>query len=181
MLRLALIACLLSLGACQPLYGDKAEHLKNPPPKKKPADAPEAPVEVKYIEDCNADFRKDPKGVKQETGIANDLVVQGDNEVGNGDKSKDPKAAGDSYKTGIDKYRNALIKDPYNVEATLKLAVAYDKVLRKGCALQLLRRLASLQANNKWAQAANSAADAVVGNSQWFKGYRKDAVSAVGR
>ena len=46
-------------------------------------------------------------------------------------------------KEAIDKYRNALIKDRYNVDATLKLAVAYDKVLRKGCAIAMLKRLAA--------------------------------------
>ena len=177
---LALLACLV---ACQPMYGDKAEKLHNPTPKHHDAPPPEPPAEIKYVEDCSGDFRKDAKGVKQETSIANDLVVQGDNDVGNGDKTfpTDQKVGGDDYKTGIDKYRNALLKDPYNVEATLKLAVAYDKVLRKGCALQMLRRLNSLSANGKWATAANNAADSVVSNTQWFKAYRKDAQSAVGR
>jgi hypothetical protein len=173
-------ACLLA-AACQPLYGGKPEKLHNPEKKKRPPDAPEAAVEIKYVEDCAADFRKDPKGVRSEPSIANDLVGQGETAMVNGDKAKDPKAQTDLFRDGIDKFRNALVKDPYNVEATLKLAVAYDKVYRKGCALQMLRRLVSLSSNPKWSKEANRACDSVVDNTQWFKGYRKDAVSAAGR
>lgn len=180
MTRLALLACLV-VAACQPLYGERPEKLHNPQPKKKPDTGPEPVAEVKYVEDCTADFRKDPKGVRQDTQQANDLVVQGDTEIGNGDKAKESKPQTDAYRSGIDKYRNALMKDPYSIEATLKLAVAYDKVYRKGCALQMLHRLSALEANPKWRSAADSAIDAVVANGQWFKGYRKDATSAVGR
>ncbi|MGE5182734.1 MAG: hypothetical protein ACM31C_11755, partial [Acidobacteriota bacterium] len=80
-----------------------------------------------------------------------------------------------------DKYRNALIKDPYNVTATLELAVAYDKVLRKGCAIAMLKRLSALSNNPKWANEANRNIDSIDANGQWFKGYRKDAMAAVGR
>ena len=83
-------------------------------------------------------------------------------------------------KEAIDKYRNALIKDPYNVDATLKLAVAYDKVLRKGCALAMLKRLAALSNNPKCASEANRNIDSIDANGQWFKGYRKEAMAAVG-
>jgi len=84
-------------------------------------------------------------------------------------------------KEAIDKYRNALIKDPYNIPATLKLAVAYDRVLRKGCAIAMLKRLAALSNNPKWTSEANRNIDAIDANAQWFKGYRKDAMAAVGR
>ena len=71
-------------------------------------------------------------------------------------------------------------KDPYNADATLKLAVAYDKVLHKGCALAMLKRLASLSSNPKFANESNRARDAVGDNATWFKGYRKDALQAAG-
>lgn len=183
--RLAgVVACLgLALGAtaCQPLYGGKAEKLKNPEKHKRPPEVEAPPPEVKYVEDCSANFREDPKRVNQQTGIANTLVGAGDTALQSSAKTKEPAAQADLIKSAIDKYRNALIKDPYNAEATLKLAIAYDMVYRKGCALALLKRLAALQGNPKFAKEANRASDSVTDNTQWFKGYRKDAISSVGR
>ena len=45
----------------------------------------------------------------------------------------------------------------------------------------MLKRIAALQANPKYARGANLAADKVTDNAQWFKGYRKDAIAAAGR
>lgn len=169
------------LVACQPLYGGKPEKLKNPEKRHKPADAPEAEVVIKYVEDCSANFRDDPKRVFRDTSTSNTLVGGGDDALGQADKAKDPASQAELLKVSIDKYRNALSKDPYNAEATLKLAIAYDRVYRKGCALKLLARLAALEANPKFQKEAKRAADQVNDSKEWFKGYRKDAVAAVGR
>jgi hypothetical protein len=170
-----------SVAACQPLYGGKPEKLRNPERKKKPEEPPEAAVQVKYIDDCVASFRDDPKNVRQDTGRANALVGDGDTALAQVPRAKDAASQAELIKQSIDKYRSALVKDPFNQEATLKLAIAYDMVYRKGCALALLKRLSALEANPKFRSAAKRAADEVADNAQLFKGYRKDAVSAVGR
>jgi hypothetical protein len=177
-MRIALLCCLVA--ACQPLYGERSEKLHDPKARQRPDAGVEAAPEIKYIEDCNADFRK-PAVTKEDEKAeraATDLVTKGNSAVAKGDKEANP---GPEYKDGIDSYRQALLKDPYNVEATLQLAIAYDKVWRKGCALQLLHRLAALSANPKWKDAATAAIDTVSNNSQLFKGYRSAAISAVGR
>jgi hypothetical protein len=73
------------------------------------------------------------------------------------------------------------VKDPYSVDATLKLAIAYDKAMRKGCALALLKRLSQLAGHPKYGSEANRRIDDIDANGAWFKGYRKDAMAAVGR
>src|SRR5262245_1879926 len=168
--------------ACQPLYGGKAEKMKNPEPKKPPPDAVTGPIEIKYVEDCPSDFRGDPKKIPPpQPGLAQNLVGEGDSALASSDKAKEPKEQVGLIKDAIDKYRNALVKDPYNVDATLKLALAYDRVLRKGCAITMLKRLSSLSNHPKWRPDANRAIDSVADNASWFKGYRKEATAAVGR
>jgi hypothetical protein len=175
----------LALGAltgCQALYGGKPERLKNPERRKKPPDPEGTATLIKYVEDCTANFRDDPKlAPRPNPGLANQLVGDGDTAMQNANKAKDPASQAELVKLSIDKYRNALIKDAYNHEATLKLALAYDLVYRKGCALAMLKRIASMQSNPRYAKQANAKADEVNDNASWFKGYRKDAVAAVGR
>lgn len=175
------IAVAVGSAGCQKLYGGKSERLKTPEKKKKPPEPPEEVVVVKYVEDCVADFRGDPARARPQPAMANQLVGEGETALLSSTKAKDPSSQAELIRLSIDKFRNALIKDPYNHEATLQLAIAYDKVLRKGCALAMLKRLATLETNPKYAKGAKLAADRVTDNAQWFKGYRKDAVSAVGR
>jgi hypothetical protein len=171
-----------ALAACQPLYGGKPEKLAAPQKKRKP-DVPEvAEAQIKDIEDCQADFRGDPgKAPRVQASLSSQLTGEGDTAIANSDKATEPAAQAGLIREGIDKYRNALLKDPYNSEATLKLALAYDRVYRKGCAIAMLKRLASLSNNPKFARTANPAIDSISDNAQWFKRYRKDAVAAVGR
>lgn len=180
-------ACLVLVGGvvgsagCQALYGGKPEKLRNPERKKKPDDLPEQAVEVKYIDDCIANFRDDPKLVRPDTSRSNALVGDGDATLSQATRAKEPAAQAELIKQSIDKYRGALIKDPYNQDATLKLALAYDMVYRKGCALALLKRIAALESNPRYKSMARRVADEVADTPTMFKGYRKDAVSAVGR
>jgi len=169
-------------GGCQALYGGKPEKLRDPQRIKHPAEPPEAAIEVKYSEECVASFRDKPKHVRpEETRLSNRLVGDGDTVLAQFSKATDPAAQAELIKQSIDKYRSALVNDPYNQEATLKLAVAYDVVYRKACALALLKRIAALEANPTYKSAAKRVADEVADTPAMFKGYRKDAVSAVGR
>jgi hypothetical protein len=170
-----------ALTGCQELYGGKPEKLSTPAPKKKPKEAAEPEVQIKEVDDCNADFHGDPKSARQLTSQAIQATAEGDTAIANSDKATDPDAQGSLLREGVDKYRSALLKDPYNAEATLKLALAYDRVYRKGCAIAMLKRLASLTANPKFAKQATSAIDSMSDNTAWFKRYRKDANAAVGR
>lgn len=178
---LVLAIAMVAGAGCSPLYGGKPERLKNPEKKRKPEEPPEAAVQIKYIEDCTASFRDDPTKVRPDAPRANALVGDGDTALAQVAKAKDPASQAELIKVSIDKYRSALIKDPYNHEATLKLAVAYDMVLRKGCAIALLKRIAALESNPLYRTKAKRVADEVADNPQMFKGYRKDAVAAVGR
>lgn len=166
---------------CSPLYGGKPEKLKNPERKKKPPELVEAGPEIKYVEECNANFSDDPKKAHPQPPLSRQLYDAAESALEQSDKVKEDTMKVSLIKEAIDKYRNALMKDPYNVPATLKLAVAYDRVLRKACAIAMLKRLSALSNNPKWASEANRNIDSIDANAQWFKGYRKDALAAVGR
>lgn len=170
----------LSAG-CEPLYGGKPEKLATPVRKKPPKEEPVPEAPVKMVDECTADFRADPRTVRPQTNVSNDLTDQGTTALANSEKATDPTAQSGLIRESIDKFRNALIKDPYNAAATLRLARAYDKVYRKGCALAMLKRLATLAANPKFSRTANAEIDSIGDNSQWFRHYRKDAMTAVGR
>jgi hypothetical protein len=174
-------AVAFGFAACSPLYGGAPEKLHTPEKKKRPPEPPEAADQVKYIEDCQASFQDDPRKWHPQPTLARPLVETGDTAIASSDKTNEPNAKVGLIREAIDKYKSALIKDPYSADATLKLAVAYDKVLRKGCAIAMLKRLASLSNNPKFANEANRSIDAVGDNAVWFKGYRKDAMQAVGR
>jgi len=121
------------------------------------------------------------KGVKQDSDGAARLTKEGKDLFAAADKATNPKEAGTDLENGVRKYRDALSKDPYNIEATLQLAVAYDRVLRKGCALQMLHRLFLLAENPKWKDLGERAIDAAASNPEWFKGYHTEALKELGK
>lgn len=170
-----------SLG-CQALYGGKPEKLRNPERKKKPADEAEAVVQVKYVDDCVFNDRADPVSVKADDARkSKQLVEEGEITLAQLPKTKEPAQQASLITRSIEIYRSALLKDPYNADATYSLAVAYDMVYRKGCALALLKRIQKLEANPRFKTSARRVADVVADNPQVFKGYRNDAKQAVGR
>jgi hypothetical protein len=174
------LCLVLALAACQPLYGGKPQKLKNPEPHKPPPGT-EVAEPVRYVEECNADFRADPGRYRAQPQIARPLFEAGEAAMSTAEREKDDQKKVALVREAIDKYRNALIKDNFYVEATLKLAVAYDRARRKGCAIAMLKRLAALSANTRMAAEANRNIDAIDSNGQWFRDYRKEAMAAVGR
>jgi predicted Zn-dependent protease len=175
------LALVVGVASCSPLYGGRPEKLKNPVQKKRPPEDANAQPVIQYVEECNANFSDDPKKARPQPPMSRQLFEAGEVAFDTADKAKEDQLKVSHLKDAIEKYRNALVKDPYNVPATLKLAVAYDRVLRKACAIAMLKRLSALSNNAKWASEANRNIDSIDANAQWFKGYRKDAMSAVGR
>jgi len=173
----ALVA--LFLMGCQALYGQKPDKLPGVKKTKRPPEEKVAAVEPKYLDDCPTNFR-DTAPVRQEKALATKLTQDGDGAFDAAKKAKEAPVQAGAYKEAVDKYSNALKKDPFNAEATLKLAIAYDALFRRGCAIAMLKRLENLTKNKKVSPDAQNHANSVGDNPQWFKGYRKDAVAAAG-
>jgi hypothetical protein len=167
------------------MYEAKAQRLHNPEPIKPPkgfkddASVVEAPV---YNTDPCV-IRDAPQPVAKKGGVKHtvELTGQGDEKVKKFDHSVDPNEKTVLIKSSLEDYRKALVDDPFNAEATLKLAVAYDKVLRKSCALALLGRLSKLAENPTYSAAANARIDEIVDHDVYFHDYRNDAIRALGR
>ncbi|MBK7534627.1 MAG: hypothetical protein IPI49_04470 [Myxococcales bacterium] len=167
---------------CGPLYGGKAEKLKPPTKKPRPPEAEIAAVPVKYIEDCTVNFATPPVKANNNS-AARAAAENAEQKVDESIRSDDPRAQVAAVEGAISAAKTALKVDPYNANATLQLARAYDRALRKGCALALLKRLSALETavSYDFARDAKAALDRVSDNPKWFSGYRKDAMSAAGR
>ena len=174
-----LVVAMLFAAACKPMYGDPAPRLKDPSKKNPPKGWYDEPVaQVTYIEDCEVNF-SGPPTITRKTKVAEQKVIAGDSAAADASKpSADLPVRVEATKRSLQEYRDALIADPFSAEATLKLALAYDKVLRKGCAIAMLKRLDQLAANPKFK--AEAAKSQVLDNEGWFKPYRKDALKALG-
>jgi len=172
---------ILALAACQPMYGARPQPLQHLPPRPHPA-GPVVPVEpIGYVEACNFDFhRPPPHVVARNPKAAATLVKTADDKLAAADRSGTPQPAQvDLVQGSIASYSAALRADPYDADATLGLALAYDRVQRKGCALALLKRLGALAAHPAFAAQAQLAAGRVGDHDAWFKGYRNAALDAV--
>jgi hypothetical protein len=168
--------------ACGPLYGGKAEKLKPPAKKHRPPEADVAAAPIKYIDDCTVNFAT-PAVTPRGNSAARSNAEAAEQKVDESIRAEDPKAQISAIEGAISAAKVALKADPYNANATLQLARAYDRALRKGCALALLKRLATLETATSYdfARDAKSALDRVNDNPKWFSGYRKEAISAAGR
>lgn len=172
----------LAVCACQPMYGGKAPKLKDPTAVRHPPVPPEPPKGPRpTIDECNYRVVATAKPVKVDRPRAEEAMRRGDTAVGSYEKATDSKAKTNLLIDSIQQYGNALEKDPYNPEATLKLARAYDMAARKGCALRLLGRIAKLADNPLFEKKANLVLDDLDANKQWFGDYRREAMSAAGR
>lgn len=184
--KLPLLA-VIAFAACQPMYGAKAPPLKNPPivPEKKrvikPDDVAKKPVPKEDCEWRTTALPDPTKLPKRDTSKSQEAVVRADTKLQSSDRATDDKAKGDLLIDSIQEYGAALNKDPYNAEATLKLALAYDKVLRKGCALKLINRLAKMSSYPKLERSANEKLDDIENHKTWLEDYRQEALKATGR
>lgn len=180
--KMLLAVATLAMCACQPMYGGKAPKLKDPAIVHH-APVPPDPVKVprQTIDECNYKVVALAKPARVDRPRAEEAVRRGDTAVGSYEKASAAKAKGDLLIDSIQQYGNALEKDPYNAEATLKLARAYDLAARKGCALRLLGRIAKLADNPLFEKKANLVLDDLDANKSWFEDYRREAMSAAGR
>lgn len=174
-------ACVLFAAACQPMYKHKADPLTTPPPRRgaKVAVVDDEPL---FIDTCNVNFSA-PPAKKRQAPASQQLTIAGNSALQQQAPGTPRPATAQSVSTivtAIDNYRRALLSDPYNAEATLKLALAYDRVLRKGCALAMLRRLETLAANPTFQPDAEPMVQLVAANPHWFKPYHPEALKAVG-
>ena len=177
-----------AFAACQPMYGAKTPPLKNPavvPEKKRVIKPDDVAAKPQPIEDCM--WRTTPlpdptKMPKRDIARSQEATQRADQKIASTDNPNvEPKAKEALLIDSIQDYGAALTKDPYNAEATLKLAVAYDKVLRKGCALKLINRLAKMTAHPKLERDANAKLDEIENHKAWFGDYRPEAMKATGR
>lgn len=172
----------LAFCACQPMYGAKAPKMKDPQTIKHPPVPPAPPKAPRETSDeCNYKVVAAPKNLKVDRPRAEEAARRGDTAIGSFDRATNVDAKGKLLIDSIQQYGNALEKDPYSAEATLKLARAYDAAARKGCALRLLGRIAKLAENPTYEKKANLVLDDLDANKQWFEDYRREAMSAAGR
>jgi hypothetical protein len=171
-------AFVLVLVAGCALYGAPSDPLHGVARVRPPAGSADGTPTVVYVEDCETDFHRDARGVVAQTAVAKDRVHDGE-AASTIAATKSGAEQATLLVESIEHYADALRADPYDASATLGLAIAYDHVLRKGCALAMLRRLNALSQNARISPDAKSRVAAVVDNPQWFKGYRNDALEAV--
>jgi hypothetical protein len=173
--RCALVALVAAvvLGACS---HPAAEALHAP--ARVPHAEPPATDEPAYIDACATDFHRPASEARPATPAS---TARGDHLLADAEHQQDPEARAAGYVAAIGEYRQALLGDPYNADVTLALALAYDRVYRKGCALQLLRRLDALAQSKPLGGAARAAVAKVGDNTQWFGTYRREAEAALGR
>jgi hypothetical protein len=172
---------LIAVGACQPMYKGKSEPLRDPKPivdKDKGKHKDDGP---KYVEECTVFFTGDSHGVRAKPAVAQQQIARGDDADARAVHATDDHLRATDTVAALEAYIAALRADPYDAEATLKVALEYDHLYRKGCALAMLRRLASLTNNTKLAPRATRMIDQVADNAGWFKAYRKDALAALQR
>ena len=183
-MRFGLLALVVVAG-CQPMYGKKAQKLKDPPPiatGDKGSGDREPPKP--YIDKCTTNMHvpvPQPKGAPRDPVVAATYIQQAQQITTKLEAT--PETETDKKRelvlSAITHYHSALAKDPYDATATLELARLYDRTLRKGCALALLRRLETLSTHKSFEALANSAKKQVRDNEDWFADYRDEALAAI--
>jgi hypothetical protein len=155
-------------------------------PKKKPAKkAPAKPtgVPIKWDDECQARFLEDPKQyARANPYLARARLEPLDLELVETRKLTDSEPKVQKVVSLLSRYWMVLAnQDPYSAQATLGIAIGYDMVFKKGCALRMLRRLGELERHPAFMRAARQAIDDVDSTPSYFTHYRKEALSAMGR
>lgn len=178
------IALVVLVSACN-MYGEKAQRMRNPVPiqptlAQKEQMKKEAEVVIVDLPDCEYHERAMPVPTKPSK-QASELERTGDAQSQVFTKASDINVKKDALIDAIDTYGRALANDPFNPDLTLKLARAYEKAQRKGCALALLGRLNKLSNNEKFSKKTEPVINEVLDRKDYFERYRKEAVKALGR
>ena len=169
-----------ALAACQPMYGAKPQKLRTPDELQRPTEAAGsgAPVVVVPVMDehCGID-RTVRSSVTPTRSVAEAAARK------SVDASREPDAKKRAHMAldAVEGFRAVLAKEPFNHQATLGLAVAYDMLRRKQCALNMLARIATLAKHPVYKDRAEQLADDVKNTPRWFVHYRTEAERAVGR
>ncbi len=172
-----LLLPLLTLAACAPMYGARPEPLHKVAKLPVKIDPIEKPKPQEYVETCSVSFH-DAARVHRQPAVAQQRAAAGDQKIDAGLKVAEPAKRAELFTDGIQQYRAALVQDPFDADATIGLARAYDGVYRKGCALRMLDRLALLAQNPKLAPKAQQLVQDVQSHDDWFKDYRSAAKDA---
>jgi hypothetical protein len=172
---LAVVAITGALAGCKPLYGGKAENMKGPP-KSGGSGGPDG--DIAWVEDCETNFHE-KLTVPPNVNAGRTLSETAASTLVTAERTAKPDQRAALTVEAIEKYKQALNKDPFSAEATYGLAIAYTKVLHKGCTLKLLKRLSDLKQNPKYAPDAQRMIDAAAEQNA-FKPFKKDAHAALG-
>lgn len=165
------------LAGCS-MYGAKPAGLtKVAEIKHKAVVEPPLPPPV-YDDNCVVYAHEGGKVVPQRAAAAQ-RVAEGDAKLAGVEKEANHKAKIQLVVDAAARYFSALKADPFDADATLHLALVYDKTYRRGCALKLLDRLSALARVPKLSPHATSAVNDVQAHGEWFVGYRNDATDAV--
>jgi len=180
---LCALSALLMVAACSGPYAGSPEKLKKPVKKPMPDEAPISAVIV-FADDCPVKFQEEPGKAMQQhkTGkrAADQKTAQADELLDKARATTVDKDKASQTADAIAKLRSALIDDPYHAEATYKLAHAYARARRKGCAIALLGRLNALEKYNDFAGDAKRKKDEAE-TDPVFQPFRKDANGALNR
>ena len=160
------------------MYSEKPESLKPPKHRKHRATVGDAAASPPLVLNCTVNHVPYRSNIRREPAAAEGLVKAG-NATFERAKHSTPAEAQPLVIESINAYRSALAKDPYDADATTRLAVAYDKVLYQGCALALLRRLQLLSTHPDFQIAADRNKRSVRDNTGWFERYRDEALKVI--
>jgi hypothetical protein len=176
------VVFVLAVAACQPMYGNKPERLRPVEPIKqktaKPEAKPEAPPAPVFVDKCKLAVamtgQSDRVGAKVPY---NEGVARLDESE---KQPADSQAQAATAKQSLEKFRDALTFDNFHADATLGLARAYYTFHRKGCALEMLKRIGLMRQNPALQKDANRVASSVMQHAdQWFAPYQSEARDAV--